>query len=270
MIPRVASGAGSAGRLSSMLPLNDPCYRLLQAIVSAPLAWQAPTQLAVQLGLALDDISDTIADLDAAGWLDPWEMGDAMFVTLSPSGAERMRVRLVMIGRSDAMRWSSIDEPEPEPPRVSGRHQGLSSLDFIADPNPGPEEAAEAAERALRLARQKADAGDGNSMDMLPRPRFLVGSGLTPWPGPTRQPANPCPACGSRPLAESAYCLVCDRWGLDHLMTSQKMRKPASRPTRNPVNPSTNPSAPKAARKEKRRRRWARALLQERATKGRH
>jgi hypothetical protein len=121
-----------------MFELNDLCHRLLQAIVSAPLAWQSPPQLATRLGLDLDATTDALADLDLAGWIDPWEMGEITYVTLSPAGAERLRVRLVLIGRSDAMRWSSLDDPEPEPPRASGRHEGMSALDFVSDPARAP------------------------------------------------------------------------------------------------------------------------------------
>ena len=257
----------SAGKISPMYELNDLCHRLLQAIVSAPLAWQTPAKLATLLGLDVGAASDALADLEVSGWIDPWEMGDTLYVTLSPGGADRLRVRLVMIGRSDAMRWASIDDPEPLPPRASGRHVGLSALDFVADPAPGPDMALDAAERATRISSEKKAAGNAAWIDLLPRPSRLLGSGLTPWPGPRRDPAHVCLGCGSLPLSESSYCLVCDRWGLDHCLAAIKTRVAGPKTVRNPAQPSTGPSAAKSARRAKRRRKWDEKLAQARITK---
>jgi hypothetical protein len=252
-----------------MFELNDLCHRLLQAIVSAPLAWQSPPQLATRLGLDLDATTDALADLDLAGWIDPWEMGEITYVTLSPAGAERLRVRLVLIGRSDAMRWSSLDDPEPEPPRASGRHEGMSALDFVSDPAPGPDLALEIAEIAHQVSNDKFAANNPTWIDSLPRPLLLLGSGLSPWPGPGRDPMRPCPGCGSRPISELAYCLVCDRWGLDYRLATRKVRICVPRPNRNPMPPPHNPSDAKAARRAKRRRKWDEKLAKARAAKSR-
>ncbi len=257
MTSAIASGPRPVGEYLPMFELNDLCHRLLRSIVTAPLAWQSPPQLATRLGIGLDDATDALADLDVSGWIDPWEMGDLLYVTLSPRGAERLRVRLVTVGRSEGMRWGSIDDPEPYPARSLGRHEGLSALDFVADPTPSPEQAAESAERMARIARGRADAGLADWVNFLPRPTILYGSGLTPWPGPKRHRAGECPGCGSRPLPESAYCLVCDRWGLDHCLATHRAHLASPRPIRNPSSPSANPSAAKAARRAKRRRKWA-------------
>jgi RNA polymerase sigma factor (sigma-70 family) len=49
-------------------------------------------------------------------------------------------------------------------------------------------------------------------------PKVLVGTSM-PWP-PKEIPAKkkerkPCPVCSEKPLDEIAYCLYCDRWGMD-------------------------------------------------------
>ncbi len=242
---------------------------VLRAVVSAPLAWQTPAQLAGRLGVELESLNDALADLEADGWLDPWEMGEALFVTLSPVAAEWLGVRLDPVGRSDAMRWASIDDPEPSGPLASRGVGGGTLLDLIPDPAPGPEAMLEASERALRIAASRAAAGDDSWFDSLPRPSTLLGSGLTPWPGPSRRAGRPCPACLSGPISESAYCLVCDRWGLDHMLAALGRGRPAGSSPRTTPNPARDPSAERAgaklARKAKRRRRRSAQADRERA-----
>lgn len=256
-----------------MTDLNDDGLRLLRTIADAPLAWLTPAQVAESLGDDLDATLDRIAGLDASGWLDPWEIGGTLHVTLSALAVERLRLRLEPIGRSGSYRWASLDDPEPPFVHAGGRpHEGMTSLDFVADPAPGPEALAEAAERVGRISAAKREAGDPAWLDWLPRPRLLLGQGLTPWPGPLGTPSTsglPCPACGSAPIDDSAYCLVCDRWGLDHILLAHRQRRrtgPTAAPSagtpsiqcvtpKPPTREAEAAAKAKAARKARRRRR---------------
>ena len=250
-----------------MNDLSEHCQRVLRALIAAPIAWLAPTQIAARLGGDRETTYDALADLEAAGWLDPWEMEDDLYITLSTYGAERLRVQLVPGGRSDTMRWASIDDRQPSP-RAAGRGQGdVDALDLIPDSSPGPEAEAEAAERAERLVHRSETAGEPPALSTLPRPSILLGSGLTPWPGPGESRGPSCPGCGSRPIPEKAYCLVCDRWGLDPLLDATRASRPrrVARPTPNVPATATDVASARAALKQRQRRKLARKAEGERA-----
>jgi hypothetical protein len=256
-----------------MFDSADLRQHLLNAIVAGPLGWQTPQQLATRLGLELDQTADLIADLNSLGWLDPWETERELYVTLSPRAAERLNVHLVQIGRSEVMRWRSWDEPEPPQPRSTARSAGRAdALDLIADPTPGPEAQAMAAERAERLTVVSEDPADSKWMETLPRPTILLGLGLSPWPGPRRSPAKVCPGCSSIPISETSYCLVCDRWGLDHLFIKAR-RKGLLNPTPRrstphvPAEGAKAESDAKSSRKAKRRRKWFARMEMEKSRK---
>jgi hypothetical protein len=243
-----------------MFDLSETCLRLLRALTAGPIAWQTPAQLASRIGGPRELAFDALADLDASGWLDPWETDGEFYVTLTPHAAERLGVRLVPAGRSDTLRWVPLSDPEPCP-RAPGRGQGdVDALDLIPDPAPGPEAEVEAAERAERMIRRNPRGNQVPSESSFPRPTILLGSGLTPWPGPLAGKGRICPGCRSQPISERAYCLVCDRWGLDELLAG-----PGGQPssTNRPRRPTPNaPSdaalaAARAARKEKHRRKLA-------------
>jgi hypothetical protein len=226
--------------------LPDNWQRLLHSIVAGPLGWQTPAQLAAQLGLDLDTTHDILAGLDLGGWLEPWETGATLYITLSPLAAERARVRLTPVRfesgavSDSAMHWISIDEPVSSPRARGCSDEDREYLDCFIDPSPGPEAELEAAERDARIAERKLDAGDARWHHFLPRPTILLGVGLTPWPGPRQHQGPDCPACGSKPISESAYCLICDRWGLDHVfadhMKTSRARHPGGKT--NPISAS--------------------------------
>ncbi len=251
-----------------MFDLSETCLRLLRALTAAPIAWQTPAQLASRIGGPREPAYDALADLDAAGWLDPWETGGEQYVTLTPHAAERLRVRLVPAGRSETLRWVPVDDPEPCP-RAPGRGQGdIDALDLIPDPAPGPAAEVEAAERAERMLRRNVDGSRVPSESWFPRPTILLGSGLTPWPGPRAEKGRTCPGCFSMPISERAYCLVCDRWGLDSLLSGSGANSARpGRPRRlTPNAPSDDAlAAAKAARREKHRRKLAEREALERA-----
>jgi hypothetical protein len=100
---------------------------------------------------------------------------------------------------------------------------------------------AERSEQAAAVARAVAETrthvlpcspNDAGRPDDWPLPSLLLGVGLTPWPGPGQEHDHEttCPVCGSRRLGPHMYCLYCDRWGLDRLLTTNPGRKGASRP----------------------------------------
>jgi hypothetical protein len=269
-----------------MNQLPDTWQKLLNTIVEGPLAWQTPVQIAARLGFDLDATHDILAGLDLGGWLEPWEMGATLYITLSPLAAERARVRLTPVGFSEAMQWISIDEPILSPRARGCSDEDREYLDGFVDPSPGPDVELEAAERDARIAERKLEAGDARWHHFLPRPTILLGVGLTPWPGPRQHRGPDCPACGSRPISESSYCLICDRWGLDHVFADHlkvtrarhgdgkaipipsnpdvgKTIPFSSPPARGKIVPVPSgpalaqPDAAKAARKAKRRRKRA-------------
>jgi hypothetical protein len=250
-----------------MNDLSEPCRRVLTALIAAPVAWLTPSHLAARAGGNRDATYDALAELDSAGWLDPWEIDGDVYVTLSTFAAERLAVRLVPGGKSDTMRWVPISDPEPCP-RVLGRSQGVE-FDLIVDSRPGPDMEAEVAERAERLARRPAetapDSAPGEKKATLPHPSILLGSGLTPWPGPGQSRGPVCPGCKSEPISEKAYCLVCDRWGLDALLAARADVAPVRRATPNSRPACGDRCAAKLARKEKHRRKMEERIEQEHA-----
>ena len=253
-----------------MLPPTDCAAAVLSALIGAPVGWRTPEELASDSGLDLSTISEALVDLDIAGWIHPWELAGKTLATLSPAGAERLRVRLIQVGRSDSMRWASIDDPEPPPPRPSGRCSFIhpEALARLLDPTPGAEAVAIIAESLAKLARRKpaevdpaaAAAAREQRLAMVPRPTRLLGQGLTPWPGPAIAASGLCPGCSAHSLAANEYCLVCDRWGLDGLLATLLVRDPRSTQSarRNPSTRSQDKAlaqSAKAARRAKHRRR---------------
>lgn len=203
-----------------MNELPETWRQILRAVIAAPLAWQSPEAIAAALGWEVDATTDILADLDAAGWLSIWERDDGLTVTLSTLSAERLRVRLVEVGAALTPRWWSIGDPEPTAPKA--RHvcadDRAATLEFAVDPAPTPEEALAAAEVAAH----------GRGAKLPPRPTLLIGQGLTPWPGPAADNPAPCPACRDEPLDATAYCLRCDRWGLDDRERPERTARPTS------------------------------------------
>jgi hypothetical protein len=118
------------------------------------------------------------------------------------------------------------------------------------------------------MIRRNPRAKQEPSESSFPRPTVLLGSGLTPWPGPLAAKGRICPGCRSGPISERAYCLVCDRWGFDYMLAG-----PGGQPGATPRPRRATPNAPsdaalaaaKAARKEKHRRKLAEREAFERA-----
>lgn len=210
-----------------MFEIPETWQRVFKALTEAPLAWQGPDDLAEALDWDLETTLDHLADLDVAGWLEVWELDEGPTVTFSPLAAGRLGLKLVEEGRDESPRWWPAGDPEPPRPRarnVCNTEKG-ADLDFVVDPGPGP------LDLVLRFdAPGSGPSSKPGTSPAVPRPRLMVGTGQTPWPGPAAILDPVCPVCLGLPLATSAYCIYCDRWGLDHSLDGESTDEPTHRP----------------------------------------
>ncbi len=233
-----------------MTDLIGDGLRMIEALVRAPIAWQSPAELASAMGREVEETTDLMAELDGDGWLAAWERAADVVVTLSVAAAARLGVRLVEAGRDEVPRWARPGDPEPRAPRASGVFRGerAAGLERVVDPSRSAEEKLERAEEALERRATSPDPRVRAFAENFPAPTHLVGSGLTPWPGPVDGRKGSCPSCGSRRLDPTMYCLYCDRWGLDHLLAEEPPRS---------IRPPRGPRDEAARREQERRRRKA-------------
>jgi hypothetical protein len=214
-----------------MFELTEEGRAVIEALVAAPIAWRSSSELASATGLGLEATADLLATLDVGGWLSAWERPDDVVVTLSAEAAWKLDVRVVESGPGATPRWAGRSQPEPPPPRASGLFRGelAARLERVVDGQPGPVAEAERAEEAAARSAAPVAPHSMVAADSLPRPSLLVGTGLSPWPGPGDGRKATCPACRSRRLGPSSYCLCCDRWGLDHLIRGESPPRPGPR-----------------------------------------
>ena len=212
------------------LALSDVGRRIVDAVIDAPVAWRSPGELAERLGWNLDQTLDEIATLDAAGWLEAWELIDGPVVTLSVAATASCGVRLVEVGHEETPRWARAGDPDPPSLKASGvfRSERAASLNLVADARPSAESAMILAEESAHLAGTQDNPARPETVERWPRPTLLIGGGLSPWPGPHQADDQDCPACRFAHLPAEAYCLWCDRWGLDILTLNPRheQRKP--------------------------------------------
>ena len=103
-----------------MTELSERSRRVLRALIAAPIAWMTPSHLAAKVGGDREATLDALADLDSAGWLDPWELDGELFVTLTTYAAERLGVRLV--ARRPVRHVAlGVDRRPPSPARAPPR-----------------------------------------------------------------------------------------------------------------------------------------------------
>lgn len=107
-----------------MRPLDDleaAELAIVEALISAPLAWQRPAELAHLAGLGLEVVLDGLAVLEAGGWVVSWEeWPEGISVTFTPRAAARLGVRLIEIGINEIPRWARPGSPEPPAPPAFG------------------------------------------------------------------------------------------------------------------------------------------------------
>ena len=243
-----------------MLELSEDGLRVVEALVSGSIAWQSPDELASVMEWGVEATTDLLASLDAGGWLSAWERESDVVVTLSVAAASRLGVRLVEVGQDEVPRWARRGDPEPARPKAAGVFRGdrAAGLELVVDPSQTPEEAAVLAEEAQARAAIPSDPREPVAVEGLPRPTVLIGTGLSPWPGPGDGRKASCPSCGSKRLKPSMYCILCDRWGLDHLLRDEPAPRP--RACRDPKQDARRQELERQARKARRReRRFAQA-----------
>ena len=238
-----------------MRELSADGRRMIEALIKAPVAWQSPVELARSMERDLEETIDLLAELDADGWLSPWERESDVVVTLSVVAAWKLGVRLVESGRNESPRWANQGDPEPPGQRASGvfRDERAACLERVIDVSGSPDEIVERAEEANDRMSLASNPRSRVSVEGLPVPTLLIGSGLSPWPGPADGRKALCPSCGSRRLEPWMYCLYCDRWGLDHLIRGD--RTPKVRPVRAAKDDARRRDSERQARKAKRRAR---------------
>ena len=220
-----------------MVELSERWRPVLNALIDASIAWQAPSQIAAALGRSVEETTDLLCELDVAGWIVVWDDPEGPVITLSALAAERLELHIVEVGLREIPRWARAGVPDPTPPRpahVSWSQLG-AKLDYVLETSPAPETVAELSENTEAFARAAGpDTYESTRSNDLPRPTQLVGVGLSPWPGPEQvtAPSENCPACGSRKLRPQMYCLYCDRWGLDGLIPKVQALPAAAKPPR--------------------------------------
>ncbi len=250
--------------------ISEVGRRIIDAVIDAPVAWRSPGELADRLGWTLDRTLDEIAELDAGGWLEAWELVDGPVVTLSVKATADCGVRLVEVGHDETPKWARSGDPDPPGHRASGvfRSEKAASMDLVADGRPSAELAAILAEEAEGRNGAAGDPREHASIEKLPKPTLLIGGGLSPWPGPLQVDGQTCPACRSARLPARAYCLWCDRWGLDlDPAATGDHRKKARVPVPRMHNPKTDARRHESERRKRQGKRKERRSIQARRLK---
>lgn len=227
-----------------MTQLPESWHDLVNSLADGGAAWRTPEQIAAAIGGEIEETTDLLASLDAAGLVDVWERDDGPVVTLSPLGASVAKLKIIEYGPDETPRWVRIGDPLPPLPRARGvaANARAAMLDDLVDP------------------KSPRDAGDRASNE----PTLLIGLGTTPWPTATRESTPVCPVCGNRRLPTHAYCLWCDRWGGE---TTDREKPCRNSPAKVPGSPPTRDRAAeelaaRAARKAKQRLRMSERVRQ--------
>lgn len=247
--------------------ISEAGRRIIDAVIDAPVAWRSPGELADRLNWSLEQTLDEIADLDAGGWLEAWDLVDGPVVTLSVEATANYGVRLVEVGHDETLKWARSGDPDPPGHRASGvfRSQKAASMGMVADGRPSVEHAAILAEDAEERDAAIGDPRQGAFLEKLPKPTLLIGGGLSPWPGPFQNDARSCPACQLSRLPPRAYCLWCDRWGLDLELGSAVLpRKKSRRPQVRMHKPKTDARRHESERRRRQQKRKERRSAQTR------
>jgi hypothetical protein len=198
---------------------------VLAAVIAHPTLWPTVEDLAGATGADAAEVEPALAELAAAGWVEPWEPdpdGPARCV-LTPLAAARLGLRL----DAESARWVPAAAPA-EPPRKARRGKQVCETDLNGEPDdpgpldsfpdpgaPDPAEVVAAADEVEARAPRKRSRAD--HPPALPRPTILLGERLI-WDGPRWTETKPCPGCRGRRLTAARYCLCCDTWGLDRLL----------------------------------------------------
>jgi hypothetical protein len=241
--------------------LPDNWLLVIKVLLDSPVAWRKPAEIAAALGQGEEETTDLLCEIDLAGWLVIWDVGEGPVVTLSALAAARLGVRLVEVGSGQTPRWARAGDPDPPSLRSKNvcANERAASFEFVVDEAPPPDLTAELSERVEAL---QAVSSAQRRAGELPTPTLLLGLGLTPWPGPRLPSVCVCPACGDRTLLSYMYCLYCDRWGLD--------RPAAGGAEVLPVNPRVRPPRPESERRALERLQAEKLRARRKAQRQRH
>lgn len=234
---------------------TEAVARVLAELGSHPESCPLATDLADRLGCDVEDVWEALGEAERGGWAETWaDDPRGPSVALSALSASRLGLRL----SSDGRRWlgpgqvertfgeappyvtmtdltdpATWDGPDPLASLEDSRAmQGIDSLalseacekmaaDYVAGLDPASRPRPDGLANLV-----KAWQGFGSSLDRAKLPQPVLIFGLSPaWP--VRRPASgPCPGCRSRRLGPAAYCLICNRSGIDHLLGSADQLPP--------------------------------------------
>lgn len=206
-------------------------HALLDALGTGEVLRRTVEAIASAAGLSPDLAADLLARLDAAGFVDVDDPGPGAdgppTACLSAYGALRLGRHAVESG--DSYRWADAPRPGPrhrrQPLQVGFPEAVLDGEDLRGNRvngwspliDPGAIDPADAAERAEAMPPRPGAGRDPYPRLAPPgdprRPTLLLGL-RADWCEPRRLD-DPCPGCRGEPLPRHAYCLLCDRWGLD-------------------------------------------------------
>lgn len=119
---------------------------LLLAIAGDKLAWQTVEELAIHFRVGPELIEDALGELDAKGWICPWELPTGLAVTFTPLAAELLCLRIAEFGPREEPRWVGVGTDDPPLPSAKRIFRDWATLSLVIDPSPGPAELAELAE----------------------------------------------------------------------------------------------------------------------------
>ncbi len=94
-------------------PLPDDWLEIVNNLLQANSAWQTPATLARRMSRDLEKLTDTLAEMDLAGWLQIWERPDGVMLTISAWGANRLIARLIPAGPGGSWRWATAQTRRP-------------------------------------------------------------------------------------------------------------------------------------------------------------
>ena len=193
---------------------------VIDGLLDALFQLEPAPSLAELTGAFGSDPSDAIADAESAGLVTSWEAGDGPTVLPSPLAMSARGLQLVEL-REDRYVWrpAAFNSPPWKSPRVHSEAVEIVMAN-LTSPEIEPLDSlvrAEATEKHERKERRRL-AGNPNAPKdpHVPKPHHFLGTSIV-WAGPIGK-GKPCYVCIGRELGPSDYCLLCGRFGLDHLL----------------------------------------------------
>jgi hypothetical protein len=216
--------------MCAAIPDLETVTRLVDALVKDRRVSVPVSELALRMGMSVDDLFELLGEGIEASAVDVWRREGRISVTLSPHSAEARGLKIAVDGRT----WIPIGVREPTIIRRStaatervameselSGDDGLFRLDRLADPEArDPEFIAIDEETARGIRKDK----EGGLSGLLPRIRVVLGIGRA-WP--VQSEGDRCSLCRGLKLNVTTYCPICDRSGMDHLLPRVSAQRPA-------------------------------------------